>query len=67
MVASYTDGLIERRHQPIDVGFQRLCAAMTTGPADLAARDIMRRLVGDAVPDDDIALVVLRRDDPSGR
>ena len=62
VVAFYTDGLIERRHEPIDVGFQRLCAATAAGPADVVARDIMRRLVGEAVPDDDIALVVLRRD-----
>ena len=63
VVAFYTDGLIERRGEAIDVGFQRLCAATTVGPADLIARDIMRALVAEAVPNDDIALVVLRRFD----
>jgi hypothetical protein len=66
VVAFYTDGLIERRGEPIDAGFQRLCAATVAGPADLVARDIMRTLVAEAVPNDDIALVVLRRLDASG-
>jgi serine phosphatase RsbU (regulator of sigma subunit) len=66
VMAFYTDGLIERRGEPIDVGFQRLCAATAAGPADLVARDIMRALVADEVPDDDIALVVLRRVGPNG-
>ena len=66
VVAFYTDGLIERRGESIDVGFQRLCRATAAGPADLVARDIMRALVAEAVPDDDIALVVLRRLDESG-
>lgn len=65
-MAFYTDGLIERRGEPIDVGFQRLCGATAAGPADLVALDLMRALVAEAVPDDDIALVVLRRVDASG-
>ena len=66
VVAFYTDGLIERRGETIDVGFQRLCAATASGPADLVARDIMRALVAEAVPADDIALVVLHRLHASG-
>ena len=66
VVAFYTDGLIERRGEPIDVGFQRLCAATAAGQADLVARDMMRALVAEVVPDDDIALVVLGRVDASG-
>jgi hypothetical protein len=66
VVAFYTDGLIERRGEQIDVGLERLCEVMAAGPADLVARDIMRGSVGEAVPDDDIALVVLRRVDDSG-
>jgi hypothetical protein len=61
VVAFYTDGLIERRHESIDVGLRRICDVTESGPANLVARDIMRGLVADAVPDDDIALVVLSR------
>ena len=66
VVAFYTDGLVERRGELIDVGLQRLCTATAADPADQVARDIMRALVGAAVPNDDIALVVLRRVDTSG-
>jgi len=61
VVAFYTDGLVERRGEPIDDGLQRLCEVTRAGPANTVARDIMRGLVGSAVPADDIALVVLRR------
>jgi phosphoserine phosphatase RsbU/P len=61
VVAFYTDGLIERRGESLDVGFERLRDATTPGPADRVARDIMRHLVGSSVPGDDIALVVVRR------
>jgi hypothetical protein len=61
VVAFYTDGLIERRNETIDVGLRRICEVTAPGPANLVARDIMRGLVADAVPDDDIALVVINR------
>jgi hypothetical protein len=61
VVAFYTDGLVERRGESIDDGLRRLRAVTETGSANVVARDIMRALVADAVPDDDIALVVLRR------
>jgi serine phosphatase RsbU (regulator of sigma subunit) len=61
VVVFYTDGLVERRGESIDDGLRRLRAVTETGSANVVARDIMRALVADAVPDDDIALVVLRR------
>ena len=61
MVAFYTDGLIERRGESLDVGFSRLRQAMSLGPPEDVARDIMRHVIGDYVPQDDIALVVMRR------
>ena len=60
VVALYTDGLIERRDEPIDVGLERLRKALTPGPPDRVARDIMRDLIGATAPRDDIALVVMR-------
>jgi serine phosphatase RsbU (regulator of sigma subunit) len=61
VMALYTDGLVERRRQSLDVGLELLRATVTNAPADRVARDIMHRLVSDAAPIDDIALVVIRR------
>ena len=63
VVAFYTDGLVERRNESLSVGLERLCAAVSPGPAGTVARDIMHALVADTVPEDDIALVVIRRTD----
>jgi phosphoserine phosphatase RsbU/P len=58
----YTDGLIERRHEPLDFGLERLCAAIPDGgDANTVCRQVMLRLVGNTVPDDDIAVVAIRR------
>jgi serine phosphatase RsbU (regulator of sigma subunit) len=61
VVAFYTDGLVERRGESIDVGLERLREAIWSAAPDLVARDVMRQLVGGFVPGDDIALVVMRR------
>lgn len=63
VVAFYTDGLIERRGESLDVGLERLRNAIMPGAPDRVASEIMRQLVGDRVVSDDIALVVLRRTD----
>jgi serine phosphatase RsbU (regulator of sigma subunit) len=57
----YTDGLIERRGEPIDAGLDRLCAAIPAGAdPDAVCRQVMMRLVGRTVPSDDIAVVAIR-------
>jgi phosphoserine phosphatase RsbU/P len=61
VVAFYTDGLIERRGETLDAGFQRLRDAISPGDPDTVARDVMHSLVADTTPEDDIALVILRR------
>jgi hypothetical protein len=57
----YTDGLIERRGESLDEGLERLCEATVAGSAELVCHRVMRRLVGDAPPGDDIALLALQR------
>jgi phosphoserine phosphatase RsbU/P len=57
----YTDGLVERRGESLDVGLERLRNAVVADPPDRLARDIMRHLVGANAPEDDVALVVVRR------
>ncbi|HEY0696673.1 MAG TPA: GAF domain-containing SpoIIE family protein phosphatase [Micromonospora sp.] len=56
----YTDGLIERRYETIDVGFDRLRAAIRPGTAEETCATIMSNL-GVHQPDDDIALLVVHR------
>jgi serine phosphatase RsbU (regulator of sigma subunit) len=63
VVALYTDGLIERRGESIDIGLERLRQAMSLGTPDYVAREIMRHVIGRHIPEDDIALVVTRRTD----
>jgi serine phosphatase RsbU (regulator of sigma subunit) len=60
-VAFYTDGLVERRGESIDAGLERLRSAITHDPPPRVTADLMHRLVGTTITDDDIALVVARR------
>lgn len=58
----YTDGLIERRREGLDAGFERLAAAATFPLDDLEAfLDHVLAEVAPAKPGDDIALVALQR------
>ena len=62
----YTDGLVERRREPIDVGLGRLLTA-AEGPADgldQLTDNILDALLPGRRADDDVALVLLRRPPP---
>ncbi len=61
LLCLYTDGLVERRHSTLDVGFERLRAAVTAGPAESMCADVMNAMVGRDLPEDDIALLAVRR------
>jgi len=62
VAAFYTDGLVERRGESIDVGLNRLRAAIRPGDPAEVTRSLMHQLVGTATTThDDIALVVIRR------
>jgi phosphoserine phosphatase RsbU/P len=56
----FTDGLVERRDEPIDDGITRLCQTVTPGPPGDVCVSVMQALVGSQYPGDDIALLVLR-------
>jgi len=59
----YTDGLVERRGESLDVGLRRAAAALVAhreSPLEEVADRLARDLVGEE-PDDDIALLVYRR------
>jgi hypothetical protein len=55
----YTDGLIERRDEVLDVSLDRLCSAMRSAPphANDVCDDLMRQFVP-ASAADDVAIVV---------
>jgi phosphoserine phosphatase RsbU/P len=56
----YTDGLIERRGEPIDDGLARLCQVVTPDPPEVACAAVMAALVGNQAARDDIALLMIR-------
>jgi serine phosphatase RsbU (regulator of sigma subunit) len=60
VVCLYTDGLVERRDEPIDDGITRLCQTVTPGPPEDVCVTAMQAMVGHRAPGDDIALMVLR-------
>lgn len=75
LLCLYTDGLVERRDQPLDAGMGRLAVAvgeMTGGGGDgvtaasrslaeAACASVMRALVGHAPASDDVAVLMLHR------
>jgi serine phosphatase RsbU (regulator of sigma subunit)/anti-sigma regulatory factor (Ser/Thr protein kinase) len=65
-VLLYTDGLIERRGEAIDVGFERLREVAGEAPADLErlASHVLARAPGEMDLQDDAALLAVRLLDP---
>ena len=57
----YTDGLIERRAEPITTGFERLLDACSKGPAEPAALCdyLLNEMLGDQMNQDDVALLAV--------
>lgn len=58
---AYTDGLVERRDESLDVGIRRLLQATTAQHPDTVCQSIMQQLIGTFVPGDDVALLALQR------
>ena len=56
----YTDGLVERRGEPLEIGLERLRAAASSASPRQVAHTIMHDLVGNTDPEDDVALLVMR-------
>jgi PAS domain S-box-containing protein len=58
----YTDGLVERRHEPLDTSFERLLAELGRAPSDLGALadHVLAAMLGERANEDDVALIALR-------
>lgn len=61
VVCFYTDGLIERRGRPLDVGVDRLCATVEPAHPEKVCAEILAKLVGTDPTSDDIAVVAVSR------
>jgi GAF domain-containing protein/PAS domain-containing protein len=64
LVVMYTDGLIERRGETIDDGLRRLLKAVEGArhlPPQAMCNSLLEQLTAGYDPDDDIALLVIRR------
>jgi serine phosphatase RsbU (regulator of sigma subunit) len=61
MLVLFTDGLVERRTEPIDAGMDRLRRACQTGPDDPDAlcRTLIDAMFRDRLVTDDVAIVVV--------
>ena len=58
----YTDGLVERRGEGIDEGLQRLAHVALEATGDDAICDLLMASLPDQPSDDDLALVMVRRE-----
>jgi serine phosphatase RsbU (regulator of sigma subunit)/anti-sigma regulatory factor (Ser/Thr protein kinase) len=58
----FTDGLVERRREPITVGLQRLSEAFAAAPTDVeeTCDQVLRRTLTHEAADDDVALLAVR-------
>jgi serine phosphatase RsbU (regulator of sigma subunit) len=67
VLALYTDGLVERRDQPVDVGMARLAATVRAGEPERVCARIMATMIGSRAAQDDVALLAIqRRSVPAG-
>jgi phosphoserine phosphatase RsbU/P len=61
LLLCFTDGLVERRNELLDRQLERLCAATTAGPPEQVCSTVMRTLLSDATPQDDVAVLAAWR------
>jgi anti-anti-sigma factor len=59
----YTDGLVERRGEPLDTGLQRVARVaerLATAAPDRLTRDLLAEVLDDSALPDDVALIAVR-------
>jgi hypothetical protein len=61
MCVIWRDGLIERRNESLDQGLERLRRTVTAAPPEVVCQQVMAALIGAREPQDDIAILALRR------
>jgi anti-sigma regulatory factor (Ser/Thr protein kinase) len=63
VLALFTDGLVERRGESITDGLERLRQSLRAGSAEQRCATAIHTMLGGAEPQDDVALLVMRRED----
>jgi hypothetical protein len=61
VLAFFTDGLVERRDQPVDVGMTELTAVVRAGEPERVCARVMATMIGSRPAQDDVALLVVHR------
>ncbi|WP_290055450.1 PP2C family protein-serine/threonine phosphatase [Amycolatopsis solani] len=61
VLAFYTDGLVERRDRPVDVGMRLLADTLRAGEPERLCAQIMTALIGSRPAQDDVALLAIER------
>jgi phosphoserine phosphatase RsbU/P len=64
VLALFTDGLVERRSEPLDDSLAQFCQSLRAEPAEFAAAEVMQAMVGSEPAQDDIALLIFRSRPP---
>ncbi|WP_106177452.1 ATP-binding SpoIIE family protein phosphatase [Prauserella shujinwangii] len=64
VVLFYTDGLVERRHRPIEVGLELLRETVRTESPEAVCAAVMASLIDAGATGDDIAVLAMRRQHP---
>jgi sigma-B regulation protein RsbU (phosphoserine phosphatase) len=57
----YTDGLVERRDDDLDHRLARLCTALDADHPETVCRTVMHDMIGSHTPEDDVAILAIRR------
>jgi putative methionine-R-sulfoxide reductase with GAF domain len=63
LLCFYTDGLVERPGEVIDEGLTRLCRVVSAQSPEAACAAVMGALIGSEPARDDVALLMIRRQD----
>ena len=66
VLALFTDGLVERRGESVTARLDRLRGAVRDGSAEQRCANAIHTMLGGDEPADDVALLVIRREDHGG-
>jgi putative methionine-R-sulfoxide reductase with GAF domain len=61
VLCMFTDGLVERRHVPLDENLDRLRKVVTASHPEVVCRSVLAALLDDQTNPDDVAVLVIRR------
>ena len=63
----FTDGLVERRHVPLDDNLDKLRKVVTATHPEVVCRSVLAAMLDDQATVDDVAVLVVRRNPGSGQ